>query len=164
MIRPVGALWLALVILAGCQTSEQGGAQLSSSEWTADRVVRLLNPPPPKIEVEVVEEEPPPLPRRRPLQLAKLAPAAQALAIDGLVGLDFDATKKLLGAPALDEVQPPARVWAYNGRGCVLSIFFYPNLEGSSYRALTYEVKGSEDTDELTQRCFTELVQDHGGT
>ena len=164
MSRPFRALGLALVILAGCQTSEQRGAQLSSSEWTADRVVRLLNPPPPKIEVEVVEEEPPPLPRRRPLQLAKLAPAAQALAIDGLVGLDFDATKKLLGAPALDEVQPPARVWAYNGRGCVLSIFFYPNLEGSSYRALTYEVKGSEDTDELTQRCFTELVQDHGGT
>ncbi len=164
MIRPFVSLGLALAVLAGCQSSEQGGAQLSSSEWTADRVVRLLNPPPPKIEVAVVEVEPPPLPRRRPLQLAKLAPAAQALAIDGLVGLDFDATKKLLGAPALDEVQPPARVWAYNGRGCVLSIFFYPNLEGSSYRALTYEVKGSDDTDELTQRCFAELVQDHGGT
>ncbi len=164
MVRPLVTIGLALVMLAGCQIGEQGGAQLSNSEWTTDRVVRLLNPPPPRIEVAVQEEEPPPLPRRRPLHLAKLAPAAPGPAIDGLVGLDFDATKKLLGAPSLDEVQPPARVWAYNGRGCVLSIFFYPNLEGSSYRALTYEVKGSEDTAELTQRCFTELIQDNGGT
>ena len=81
-------------------------------------------------------------------------------AIDELVGLDFGAVRTMLGDPALEEIQPPATVWAYNGRGCVLSIVFYPDVDGGSYRALTYQVKGAEQTEELPQRCFSELLQD----
>ncbi|MCG8354942.1 MAG: hypothetical protein MI920_05165 [Kiloniellales bacterium] len=164
MVRPLGAIGLTLTLLAGCVATDQKGVALPDSRWTPETVARLLNPPPPDMELELAEEPPPPLPRRRPLQVAALSKPANDPPVEGLVGLDFDATEKLLGVPALDEVQPPARVWAYNGSGCVLSIFFYPNVDGSSYRALTYEVKGTEDSAEFTQKCFSELIQESGGT
>ena len=31
-------------------------------------------------------------------------------------------------------------------------------MNGKRYRALTYEVKGVEDGDELSRRCFSELL------
>jgi hypothetical protein len=84
----------------------------------------------------------------------------QAPTVGQLVGLDFSGVRTLLGPPALEEIQPPATVWAYNGRGCVLSIFFYPHVDGGDYRALTYDVRGAEQTADLPQRCFSELLQD----
>ena len=154
-------------LLLGCATQPEKGVNLPQSEWTQDRVDRLLNPPPEPVAV-AEPEDPPPVPRRRPDQVAALPVEEEEEPvgpdIEGLVGLDFDATQALLGEPALDEVQSPARVWAYNGSGCVLSIFFYPNVDGQSYRALTYEVKGAEDTPEQTRQCFAELVQERKGT
>lgn len=143
MIRPLGILGLVILVLQGC-------AELS---W-------LTSPFSP---AEA------PVPARKPSAVgSKAAADQQALATPGvdvpeiaeLVGLDFTAVRSLLGVPALEEIQPPATVWAYNGRGCVLSIFFYPDVDGGSYRALTYQVKGAEQTEELPQRCFSELLQD----
>lgn len=166
MIRLLWVWGLAGALLAGCTTQPEKGVDLPKSEWTQDRVAGLLNPAPEPIEVAEPEETPP-VPRRRPDQVAALPetePVPEGPDIEGLVGLDFDATEALLGEPALDEVQSPARVWAYTGRGCVLSIFFYPNVDGQSYRALTYEVKGAEDTPERVRQCFAELVQERKGT
>ena len=168
MIRHLGVWGLSLALLAGCVAQREKGVDLPQTQWTPDRVAQLVNPPPETAEVEV-PEDPPPVPRRRPEQVAALPPSEpepveEAPDIEGLVGLDFDATEALLGEPALDEVQSPARVWAYTGRGCVLSIFFYPNVDGQSYRALTYEIKGAEDSPERMRQCFAELVQERKGT
>lgn len=148
MSRPFGALVLAVMLLAGC--AETG--------WLAG----------------APNESEPPLPQRKPSdvgsdsaggdQQALVAPGSvesePTTEIGELVGLDFAAVRTMLGNPALEEIQPPATVWAYNGRGCVLNIFFYPDVDGGSYRALTYQVKGAEQTEELPQRCFVELLQD----
>ena len=147
MVRPLGVLGLVILVLQGC--AELGlGAR---------------------------EEPDPPVPTRKPgiaksqgggraEQQAATKPAAgdekQAPTVEQLVGLDFSGVRTLLGAPALEEIQPPATVWAYNGRGCVLSIFFYPHVDGGDYRALTYDVRGAEQTVDLPQRCFSELLQD----
>ncbi len=148
MIRPLGILGLVILVLQGC-------AELA---W---------------LKLPFGETEAAPVPGRKPSQVgAKAESQQQALAATGtetlptappigeLVGLDFGAVRAMLGDPALEEIQPPATVWAYNGRGCVLSIFFYPDVDGGSYRALTYQVKGAEQTEELPQRCFSELLQD----
>lgn len=169
MIRLLGLWGLTGSLLLGCVTQQQKGVDLPTTQWTPDRVAKLVNPPPPEPVAVVEPEDPPPVPRRRPEQVASLPPSEpepdeEAPDLDGLVGLDFDATEALLGEPALDEVQSPARVWAYAGRGCVLSIFFYPNVDGQSYRALTYEVKGAGDTPEQRRQCFAELVQERKGT
>ena len=167
MIRHLWVWGLVVAFAVGCTPTDETGVGLPETEWTEARVAELLSPPP-KLTVVEEPEAPPPLPRRRPEQLAALPPAeaadAAAPKIEGLVGLDFDATEALLGEPALEQVQAPARVWAYNGTGCVLSIFFYPNVDGQSYRALTYEVKGAEESPDRVRECFAELVQERKGT
>ena len=174
MLRLFGASAAFLLILAAC-AQERKGVDLPESQWSDEEVARLLGPDPEPTRTET-EEEPPsgrvekaPLPRRKPEAIAELAAAEGAadvpeVDIEGLVGLDFDATEALLGTPALDEVQAPARIWAYTGSGCVLNIFFYPHVDGGSYRALTYEVKGESDTADFKNRCFAELVKDNKGT
>lgn len=178
MSRPLVMMALCALFVTGCQQRASEGIEQSAPNWSAERVSRLVKPP---REQTAAEQPLPnvPLPRRRPEQLAVAVPPPQSdakqeppvsadslfetdetMQIDQLVGLDFDGTKALLGQPALDEVQPPARVWAYNGSGCVLNIFFYPHVDGSTYRALTYEVKGGEDTAEFRNRCFSELVRE----
>jgi len=152
MVRPLGVLGLGLLVLQGC-------AELG--DWAA-----------------TLGEPAPPVPARKPevtgpaakgQEAAEEQQAAATSATEGekkqpavgdLVGLDFAAVRLLLGAPALEEIQPPATVWAYNGSGCVLSVFFYPHVDGGDFRALTYDVRGANKTPELPQRCFAELLQD----
>ena len=114
-----------------------------------------------------VAENPPP-PPRKPTETAALPdggavgtePEPGVPDVETLLGLDFVAVRDLLGDPALEEIQAPATVWAFNGRGCVLNVFFYPHVDGGEYRALTYDVKGGEEEPGLPQRCFSELVRD----
>jgi hypothetical protein len=154
MVRPLGVLGLAILVLQGC-------AELGLDNWFA-----------------APAEQTPPVPARKPGvakpqggdqaastgQQSTAAPATGGKeskpTVEQLVGLDFAGVRTLLGAPALEEIQPPATVWAYNGRGCVLSVFFYPHVDGGNFRALTYDVKGAEQTADLPQRCFAELLQD----
>lgn len=177
MIRPLIIVACCAALLAACQPMERSGVALPESEWSSDRVRQLTRPAATAAPGTTEEAEAPtvPLPRRRPEQLAAIAPLpetgtaappedAAEMQIDQLVGLDFEHIRALLGFPALDEVQAPARVWAYNGSGCVLSIFFYPHVDGSTYRALTYEVKGGDDSAEFRNRCFAELVKAKEGT
>lgn len=98
---------------------------------------------------------------------ATLPPAEElppAPPVTDLVGLDFAAVRDLLGDPALEEIKAPATVWAYNGAGCVLNVFFYPHVDGGSFRALTYEVRGPKEGEGVSQRCFAELLKDRSKT
>jgi hypothetical protein len=105
--------------------------------------------------VERRTASPPPVPLRKP-------PVPDvSWDIERLVGMDFVGTEWLLGEPALEEVKPPAKIWSYNGSGCVLSIFFFPHVADGGFRALTYEVKGSEGVEDLQRRCFAELLLDN---
>lgn len=84
----------------------------------------------------------PPEPRRKPDRAEPVAAADPDP--DLLVGLDFEATKALLGDPELKIEQPPAQVWAYNGGSCMFSVFFYPSMDDSVFRVLTYEVTNQD--------------------
>ena len=89
----------------------------------------------------------PPAPRRKP---ERAEPAVRAEPDPNLlVGLDFEATKALLGDPALRLEQPPAKVWAYNGGSCMFSVFFYPSMDDNVFRVLTYEVTDKEPEIEI---------------
>jgi hypothetical protein len=121
----------------------------------------------------------PPMPRRKP---DRSEPAVIADPDpDLLVGLDFEATKALLGDPALKMEQPPAKIWAYNGGSCMFSVFFYPSMDDSVFRVLTYEVTGkdpelpvqtasgtsdtgaakiSDRASPVLRRCFADLLQE----
>jgi hypothetical protein len=84
--------------------------------------------------------------------------------------------------------QPPAKVWAYAGGGCLFSVFFYPSVNDQGFRVLAYEVTDEVDIlglrwlgdppdatpesppeapkvldkdDPVVRRCFAELLQQH---
>jgi hypothetical protein len=117
----------------------------------------------------------PPLPRRKPTSATLLA--RRDFHPDLLVGLDFNATKALLGDPALQLEEPPAKIWAYNGGTCLLNVFFYPSVGDSVFRVLTYEVRSGdtkpgtagadlaavtkvEDKNSaVVRQCFADLLQ-----
>jgi hypothetical protein len=143
----------------------------------ADEIIwGLDNEEPAKSEVALAS---PPMPRRKP---DRSEPAVIAEPDpDLLVGLDFEATKALLGDPALKMEQPPAKIWAYNGGSCMFSVFFYPSMDDSVFRVLTYEVTGkdpelpvltasgtsdtgaakiSDRASPILRRCFADLLQE----
>lgn len=156
MLRPLRVFVLALLLLVpGCTRPET--YQTRTPDPAADLYepsVSLARLP------DEAERQIPPLPRRRPAASIDEASSPDKPKIDWLVGQDFEAVQALLGDPALKEVQAPANVWAYNGSGCVLSIFFYPHVGGGGYQALTYEVRGPELTDEVETRCFSDLLDE----
>ena len=155
VFNPVLRLLIPLALVSGCMRPE-------ANEATAPQPVPV--PYEPNVSLARVPEEAerkiPPVPRRRPAFSVIAEETPDKPKIDWLVGQDFKAVQALLGDPALKEVQAPANVWAYNGSGCVLNIFFYPHVGGSGYQALTYEVKGAEDTADVESRCFHELLEE----
>jgi len=160
MFRPLGALLLAAGLLSACAPLEQLKQDLFAPETEAAQPV----------EAAAVSEAPlpaaaklPPLPDRKPA--LAVAPADPSR----LVGLDFKAAKALLGEPVEQHEEPPARVWAYDGRICLLSVFFYPSVEDNVFRVLTYEVEGAADaaaegvetqlSEARASRCLAEVLQ-----
>jgi hypothetical protein len=176
MIRGLGAAALAMLILSGCapiiSTIERFFAPMTTAAPRAPAAA-------PKS--AQAKEASPPVPRRKP------AASPELTRVDAdpqrLVGLDFDGTIALLGDPAAMLEQPPAKVWAYAGGGCVFRVFFYPGVDDQGFRALAYEVTDEADIlglrwlsdppvaapdaprvldkdDSVVRRCFAELL-DH---
>ncbi len=94
-----------------------------------------------------------------------------------LLGLDFKSTKAILGDPEKEYEQPPAKVWTYRSGICMFSVFFFPNLNDSVFRVLTYkatsenQATNSKDSEsksnagsskdgakKLARRCFAEIL------
>ena len=155
MLRLLLTIGLAAVVLSGCAdlVGFVSGDEAPESQMPDDEAVasdQIAYSP-----AKLRTVSPPPVPLRKP-------PVPDvSWDIEGLVGLDFVGTEWLLGEPALEEVKPPAKIWSYNGSGCVLNIFFFPHVADGGFRALTYEVKGAEGAVDLQRRCFAELLLDH---
>ena len=155
MIRPLGVIGLAVLVLQGC-------AELPLP-WTETAPAGSSQQ-----QAKAGEKGSPPVPERKPSEeVALKTDPSTGVETEGgeadvetLLGLDFESVRDLLGNPSLEEIKALATVWAYNGRGCVLSVFFFPHVDGGEYRALTYDVKGAEEDAGLSQRCFSELLRD----
>ena len=160
MRRLLAAGAVALVVLAGCTDDARA------------RKVAIKPPPDTVASIQLQHAEPAPLerrkiPARKPEVAAKEqpeqpAPDAQAeLEADPkqLIGLDTSATTALLGKPAAQEEKPPARVWTYNGKDCVLNIFFYADINTRQFHALTYEIKNDDQSDTGKRHCMGELMR-----
>ena len=90
-------------------------------------------------------------------QVAKPPPAT--LSPDSLVGLNQVQTRRLLGTPAATEEAPPAKVWRYAKGDCTLSVFFFMDMTSSQdFRALSYDMKSSENVPDVDKRCFAQLL------
>jgi hypothetical protein len=101
------------------------------------------------------------------------APAAQAPVVDSvtvastdddpdhLVGLSEADALRLLGKPKTRADTPPSRIWTYSSTNCELRLFFYPEIGGTSYRTLTYEIDDHDPTDTNRRACVGGLLKNH---
>ena len=186
MIRRLGSVVLATTFLVACTPLDSALKSLDLGVLSPGAGDDSL--PAAKTDASVKAELPqaetataapaagPPLPRRKPTSGTMVA--RREFHPDLLVGLDFNATKALLGDPALQLEEPPAKIWAYNGGTCMLNVFFYPSVGDSVFRVLTYEVRGGEikagattadlstatkindKNSPIVRNCFADLLQD----
>jgi hypothetical protein len=193
MIRRMGGVVLATMVLSACTSLDSALNALDlgalSPGTTGDSLPDALTDSTVKAELPEKHTEEaatvggasteagaePPVPRRKPADVTMVA--RRELHPDLLVGLDFNATKALLGDPVLQLEEPPAKIWAYNGGSCMLNVFFYPSVGDNVFRVLTYEVRdgevvlGASTTDvpatnkisdknsPLVRGCFADLLQ-----
>ena len=80
---------------------------------------------------------------------------------DQVIGLDLAQIARLLGEPVSRSEKPPAKIWNYLGEGCTMRIFVYPDIKSRVFRALTYEIQGTDGTPLGKRRCFTGLRKQH---
>lgn len=155
MIRPLGVAVLAVLALSACTPVNS-----MIDRWFPPEAAAEANQP------AADSAEAPPVPRRKPEAISEITLADADP--QRLVGLDFDGTKALLGAPAARMEQPPATVWAYANNDCMLSVFFYPSVNDRVFRVLAIEVtdeavaassKIMDQDDPAVRRCFAELLQ-----
>ena len=81
--------------------------------------------------------EPAPTPADLPAQVASIDPQS-------LVGLTAPAVTRLLGAPGNTAKDQMSLVWTYGGEGCVLKVYFYPDLKTAAFHVLKYSVAGAD--------------------
>ena len=148
--------------------------QLSGCAWLLPEKT-----PPAKVEAEPqpsqeLQPPPPAPPRKPPVPTVALAPPNPMPEVttepeplprvanpEGLIGLDQPQIESLLGAPERRAEAAPARIWHYDGRNCVLEIYFYLDLKSQVMRALHYEVKSNEPSEPTRERCFSDLIARH---
>ncbi len=150
MIRPWAVLGPVVLVMSGCAHFDQPVADPEEVEASigSDATVPIDLTEPEAMEQAVTALEPPPLPRRKP-EIVPEPETVEEADPDMLIGLDFTVTRALLGEPALQTEQSPAKIWTYKGQECMLNVFFYPSVEGGAFRLLTYEAESEEkDLDE----------------
>ena len=88
---------------------------------------------------------------------------AEPMTPKALVGLDEQATARLLGEPSWTEDVPPAKYWQYATPSCVLRVFFFMEMTTQNFRALSYELTSSDDAPNVHERCFAQLLAQASG-
>ena len=79
---------------------------------------------------------------------------------DLLLGLDTAQVEELLGNADLRRSEPPAQVWQYESRQCVLHLFLYEN--GGEYRVEYYETRDPVGAPNAGGVCLAALLNGHG--
>ena len=163
---------LAVLLLAGCPgTAVPPETQTAGRGRTVMAVpVPRTKPAPPPLPKAVAKEQAGPMaPNGATVgtvsvtgaEVAALpaSPPTVPLSPDTLVGLDQVQTRRLLGTPAATEEAPPAKVWHYAKGDCTLKVFFFMDMTSSQdFRALSYDMKSSENVPDVDKRCFAQLL------
>ena len=76
-----------------------------------------------------------------------------------LVGFSQADTMKLFGPPAARKSLPPSQVWTYRSTICDLILFFYPEVGGAAFRALTYQISERGASDATHTACLASLIK-----
>lgn len=151
---------LALLV-AGCPATQNpaGAPPETQSPETPPMVTIEPAPAPTPAEPAVASVAPATETEPQPEAIARL-PEAEPIDDDPaqLMALDRAALEALLGPPGLLREEPPAEVWLYQGTGCALHVFLYPERAGAPHRVTYYEVRGAGGGTAAERRCLRGLL------
>jgi hypothetical protein len=80
-----------------------------------------------------------------------------------LVGLSQADAGKIFGPPVERSDSPPSQIWTYRSDICDLKLYFYPEVGGSAYRALTYQIDDRGSNDATHHTCLISLAKPRDG-
>jgi hypothetical protein len=80
-----------------------------------------------------------------------------------LVGLSQSDATRLFGLPAESKDLPPSKIWTYHSPVCDMKLFFYPEVGGANFRALTYQIDERGAYDATHNACLSSLAKPHAG-
>ena len=151
--------WVAIaglaLLVAGCPAAQNpAGAPPETTPPETKPMVTIETAPAP-VEPAVVGVAP----ATEPEAVARL-PEAEPIDDDPaqLMTLERAALEALLGPPGLLREEPPAEVWLYQGTGCALHVFLYPERDGAPHRVTYYEVRGGGGGSAAERRCLRSLL------
>jgi hypothetical protein len=119
-----------LLVLPGCYLLEPDRPVVAQSE-----------PPPQSPAVQQAAIPPLPRPAVRPAPVEPFDPR-------GLLGLDAEEVRFVLGLPDRTREANPATVWSYDSGACSLDLFFYMDLGSQKHRVLAYDVNAGKSNNE----------------
>ncbi len=145
---------LALLV-AGCPAAQNPAGAPPETKPPETRQMVTIEPAPAPAEPAVAAVAP----AAEPEAIARL-PEAEPIDDDPtqLMALDGAALEALLGPPGLLREEPPAEVWLYQGTGCALHVFLYPEHDGAPHRVTYYEVRGGGGGSAAERRCLRSLL------
>jgi hypothetical protein len=76
-----------------------------------------------------------------------------------LVGLSKADAAKLFGPPAESKERPVYQIWIYHSAVCDVTLFFYPEVGGRAFRALTYQIDERSVSNASHQTCLASLAK-----
>lgn len=151
--RAFGPILLALFML-----TPVGGCALFGKHPTSAAVTPA---PPPSIAAIKPKKAPPrdsgpadiaPPDNPAPVKTALIDPHT-------LLGLDPESVQKKLGAPTRMQNTALSHEWVYAAPGCSFSIFFYPNVNSTTFRALKYgSAKDDGQSLDSSDACVRKLL------
>lgn len=76
-----------------------------------------------------------------------------------LLGLDVKSLTGLLGAPRFTRRDPPAQLWRYRDKGCVLDLFLYEDTNKKSRSTVRhYEARSLSNSNFTARSCLRALL------
>jgi hypothetical protein len=87
------------------------------------------------------------------------AEAPQLIDVSHLVGLSQTDTMKLFGPPTERKNLPPSEIWTYRSTVCDVRLFFYPEVGGPAFRALTYQINERDTSIATHNACLSSLAK-----
>ncbi len=76
-----------------------------------------------------------------------------------VIGLDRTALSGLMGIPDFKRKDPPAEIWQYRGKICILNVFLYEDGKGGPYTVTHIEFRGFGDAIPAEKICLGGLQQ-----
>ncbi len=153
--------WFAIaglaLLVAGCSAARVPASAPPETQPPETQPMAAIEPAPAESAVATVapatDTEP------QPEAIARL-PEAEPIDDDPaqLMTLDRAALEVLLGPPGLLREEAPGEVWLYQGTGCALHVFLYPERAGAPHRVTYFEVRGAGGGAAAERRCLRGLL------